>query len=148
MPPTSKRPFRTTLCGLLVLITVASRLVRLETGIAWAGVLKSYAPLPGPVYIGVTGGIWVAAGCAILWGLWRRTRWGRWSLLIGAWLYAIWAWADRILLQAGGSPNWKFDLIWTVLVLGFITAVCLDIGVRKSLGEEAHEREPKDPSSE
>ncbi len=132
----------------MVLTTTVLNLVRLFTSLTWAGVLESYAPNPGTLYIGLTGAVWFAGGCFVLWGIWRRKAWALISLLAGAWLYAIWVWSDRILLQAGGSPNWRLAVIWTILLLGFITAVCVDPRSRKLFGKEANEREPQAPPSQ
>lgn len=147
MPASTKFPFRITLSGVLVLTTTVLNLVRLLTGISWSGVLESYAPRPGVLYIDITGAIWFLGGCVILWSIWRRKAWALNGLLAGAWLYAIWGWSDRIFLQAGGSPNWRFAAIWTLLILGFITAVCLDPRCRRLFGNEAHERELQAPTS-
>ena len=143
----SSLPFRITLCALLVLITTMLNLVRLGTSVSWAGVLQSYAPRPGAIYIGLSGAIWALAGGAILWGLWRRKPWALSALLAGSWLYAAWVWIDRVLLQGGGSSNWRFTLIWTSLLLGLMTAVALDPHNQRFFGKEAHERESQDPPS-
>ncbi len=140
-------PFRITLCAVVVLTTAAWNLVRLLTSIAWGGLLESYAPRAGAVYIGISGGVWSAAGGFVLWGVWRRTQWALRALLAGAWSYSAWAWFDRILLQAGGPANWGFALICTLVLLGFITAIALSPRSRTYFGEEAHEREEQDQSS-
>ena len=147
MPKRPGLPFRITLCAVLVLITAAWNFLRLLTGITWFQVLQSYAPEPGPLYLGGTGALWTAVGLVLVWGLARRRSWAPRAMLVGAWLYAAWAWTDRILLQGGGSPNWPFALIATALVLGFITAAMLDRRIDKFFGKEAHELEPQDPSS-
>ncbi len=143
----STLPLRITLCVVLVLIFTAWSFVRLITSINWAARLESYAGRPGAVYIGLTGGIWSLAGLLILWAIWQRKRWALRAMLVTAWLYAAWAWCDRILLQGGGSPNWRFMLIGTVVLLGLVSATTLDHRNRRYFGEEAHEREPQDPSS-
>ncbi len=129
---------------LVVLTTAAWNLVRLVTSMAWIRVLEYYAPRPGEAYIGVTGAVWAVAGFLILWALGRRKTWAPRALAIGAWTYAAWAWLDRILLQAGGLPNWLFDLILTCLLLGLITAAALDRQTIEYFGREAHERQPQD----
>lgn len=140
-------PIRITLCILLVLTNSAWNFVRLLTSITWFQVLEFYAPQPSPVYIGMTGAIWATGGFLVAWGLLRRSQWALRGLLIGAWLYAAWTWLDRVLLQAGGPPNWGFTLVTNIVLLGFITAVALDRRINILFRKEAHEREPQDPSS-
>lgn len=130
----------------LVLTTAAWNLVRLITSVLWVGVLEYYAPRPGDLYVGATGAAWAAVGSLILWALGRRKTWAPRALLFGAWLYAAWMWLDRILLQAGGSPNWRFAMIGTAVVLGFISAVALDRRTIQYFGNEAHGREHQDQS--
>lgn len=129
---------------LLVLTTAAWNLVRLLIAIAWGGVLEYYAPHPVIPYIAVSGAVWTTGASVVFCGLGRRAGWAPRALLIGAWLYAAWVWLDRVLLQSGGSPNWRFALIGTMLLLGFITAVTLDRNITGYFGKEAHDPEPQD----
>lgn len=143
----SRLPFTITLCALLVLSCTVWNLVRMVTSIAWSSVLQAYTPRPGALYIGLTGATWFVAGIFILEAIWRRRRWALVSMLLGAWLYAAWAWSDRLLLQSGGSANWRFSLLITALLLAIMTAVALDRRSRVVFRKEAHESEPENPSS-
>ncbi len=100
--------------------------VRVITVFAWHAALETYAPQPGLVYIGATGGIWAMAGTMLLWGIWRRTAWALKAALIGALVYATWVWTDRLGLQARPGANWEFSLLATVVLLGGVAAVALD----------------------
>ncbi len=126
----------------MVLSCTAWNLVRMITSVAWSSLLLAYVPRPGPLYVGLSGGIWFVAGVFVLQAIWRRRRWALLSMLIGAWLYAAWAWSDRLLLQSGGSANWMFSLLMTALLLAIITAVALDRRSRAAFRNEAHESEP------
>ena len=122
----SKLPVRITLLLWLVLIITAWNFIRLLTSITWHGILDAYAPRPGPIYIGVTGAIWTLAGLSILWGFIRSARWTRMVLLIAGFGYPVWDWADKLFVQAQIRANWPFDLLMTILLLGFTSAVVLD----------------------
>lgn len=140
----SKRPFRITLVAWLVLISTALNLVRVATSLTWGEAIQSYAPQPGALYIGMTGGLWAILGLLILWALWGRKPWALRALLGGAWLYAAWSWTDRLVFESTSTANWRFALLVTVLLLGFITGLGLDQRSREYLRKEAHERQSED----
>jgi hypothetical protein len=121
-----KLPLRITLLLWLVLIITAWNAVRFATGIGWRVTLETYAPWPGPFYIGVTGAIWTLAGLVLFWSFFVGVSWNRLALLIGAYVYAIWFWVDRLFVQPQVRANWPFDLVTTIILLGFTTAVVLD----------------------
>ena len=47
-------------------------------------------------------------------------------LLIAGFGYPVWDWADKLFVQAQIRANWPFDLLMTILLLGFTSAVVLD----------------------
>lgn len=119
-------PRRVTLLMWLVLGFTAWNALRLAASIAWRDTLDLYASRPGPLYIGATGAVWAVAGLFLLWGFWRGRRWTRPALLIASGLYAAWAWADRLFVQALVRANWPFALLATMVLLAFVAAVVLD----------------------
>src|ERR1700690_1126640 len=122
----SKLPLRITLLLWLVLIITSWNMVRLATSIGWHVTLETYAPWPGPFYIGLTGAIWSLIGMVLFWGFLISASWTRLALLIGGYLYSIWFWVDRLFVQSQVRANWLFDLLATIILLGFATAVVLD----------------------
>jgi hypothetical protein len=126
MKAKSKLPLRITLLLCLVLIITAWNLVRLLTSIGWRDTLETYDSYPGPIYIGLTGALWTLAGLFILWSFIKSAYWTRNAILISSFVYVIWFWMDRIFVQSQLRANWPFDLLATIILLGFISAVVLD----------------------
>lgn len=112
----SNPPFRVTLLLLAVLSLTAWNVVRVWTAITWRAVLTEFAPQPGPVYIAISGAVWVVVGLSTLWALWRAKAWAP-RLLVGASAaYTLWYWTDRLVLQ-NGRDNWPFTLTVNLLLL-------------------------------
>ncbi len=120
----SKLPLRITLLLWLVLIITALNMVRLVTSIAWHNALETYAPQPGPIYIGVTGAIWTLLGLFLLGGFIRGVRGIRAWFVLAAFVYAAWTWADKLWVQTQLRANWPFDLLATILLLGYTGCSC------------------------
>jgi hypothetical protein len=140
-------PFRITLLLGLVLITTALNIVRLFTAIAWKNTLAAYLPPLQVMYIGVTGAVWTLLGISVLWSFWRGGRYTRILVLAVAVLYAGWSWLDRLLSERAAQSNWPFDLVMTVLALGFVGFVVLDRHNQPYFGRETHERKRKNQST-
>jgi hypothetical protein len=110
----------------MVLIITAWNLVRLVTSIGWRVTLETYAPWPGPFYIGLTGAIWTFMGLFLFWSFVAGASWSRIGLLICGFVYSIWFWVDRLFIQPQVRANWPFGLLVTIILLGFTSAVVLD----------------------
>ena len=137
-------PARVTLLfGLVFLFTVWNA-VRLGTSILWHNTLETYAPRVGPLYIGITGGIWMLAGLFIFWAVWRGIRQARLIFMVTAGLYAAWIWADRLWAQTSLRANWPFDLLLTAILLVYTAVVVLDPRNRPYFEREVYERESED----
>ncbi len=124
-----KRPFSVTILLWLVLsLTVWSGL-RLVSAIQWWGTLLYFASPPGPLYIAISGGFWLTASIALLWGMWQAKAWIRYALLGAGAGFTVWYWCDRLLLQT--SPlNWPFALLANILLL-IVLSICVIIPVTK-----------------
>jgi hypothetical protein len=110
----------------VVLTLTAWNAVRVWTAFAWREALAEFAPQPGPLYIGISGAVWVLVGLSVLWALEWRRAW-RLRLLVGAAsAYTLWYWSDRLILQTW-RDNWPFTLTVNVLLLllVFITTTYL-----------------------
>jgi hypothetical protein len=118
-----RRPFSVTILLWLVLsLTVWSGL-RLATAIQWWRTLLEFATPPGPIYIAVSGGIWLVVGIALLWGMWRIRVWVRYALIGAGAGFTAWYWCDRLLLQSA-RENWPFTTGATILLL-IVVIVCI-----------------------
>ena len=142
-----KLPGRITLLLMLVGLLTIWQAVRLATSIAWRDTLETYAPFPGPFYVGGTGALWTLIGLFILWSFWRGMSWTRKAFLIASGSYAAWIWLDRLFIQTGSRANYPFDLLVTIILLSFTAIVVLDPHSRIYFEREAYERESKDPPS-
>jgi hypothetical protein len=142
-----KLPTRIILLLILVALLTIWQALRFATSIVWRDTLETYAPYPGPLYIGGMGALWTLIGLLILWSFWRGRGWTRKALLIAAGSYAAWIWLDRLFIQAGSRANYPFDLLVTIILLSFTAIVVLDPHSRIYFEREAYEREFKNPPS-
>jgi hypothetical protein len=118
-----KRPFSVTILLWLVLSLSAWSAFRLVTAIQWWSVLLETASPPGPLYIAISGGFWLVASLALLWGLLRAQTWVRHALLGTGAGFGVWFWSDRLLFQTSRG-NWPFALGVTVLLL-IVVMICV-----------------------
>ncbi len=135
-------PLRITLLLVLVLITTVLNAVRLYTAVSWSGALRTYLPGLLVAYVAASGAIWMLMGCFVLWSFWRRIRYSRSIILAAAVVYALWAWADRLLVQPGAHANWQFALIGTLVLLAYVAVVVLNPHLRVYFRKENHDRQP------
>jgi hypothetical protein len=133
-------PLRITLILCVVLTTTAWNVVRAWTGVSWRVPLDVYARQPGSLYVALTGAAFALLGVAILWGFWRRASWAPRALLLGAWIYVLWVWADRLVFQMQDRSSWPFAAVSTAALLSWTTIVALDKRNQAYLGKEANER--------
>jgi len=118
-----KRPFSVTILLWLVLSLTAWSGLRLASAIQWWGTLLEFASPPGPLYIAISGGIWLIVGIGLLWGMWQANAWIRTALLGAGAGFSVWYWCDRLLLQTL-RENWPFALAASVLLL-IVLSVCV-----------------------
>jgi hypothetical protein len=124
----------------LVLITTVWNIVRLATAWSWRNNLDNYAPYPGSLYIALTGFFWALVGLLALSSLWRGAQRTRLFLSILISAYAAWVWTDILFVQNNLRANWPYDLLITVLLLGFATFVLWDPRNESYFRKETHER--------
>jgi len=129
-------PFRVTVLLWMVLTLTVWNALRLWTAFAWRERLAEFASVPGPVYIGITGAIWLILGSLVLWSLWMATRWRRMLVLASALLYTVWYWGDRLLFQPGRA-DWLFSAVVNLLLLLHVFYALNSDYFRR----EAHERQ-------
>jgi UPF0716 family protein affecting phage T7 exclusion len=134
-----KRPFSVTILLWLVLSLTAWSGLRLYSAIKWWSTLSEFASPPGPLYIAVSGGIWLVASILLLWGLWQTKAWVRFALLGAGAAFMVWYWCDRFIFQMS-SGNWPFALLVSILLL-IVLSVCVFVpGTRTFFSKrEAHD---------
>jgi hypothetical protein len=130
-------PLTITLMTCLVLSTTAWNIVRVLTAVFWRQALESYAPRPGPFYIGFTGLVWVVTGGLVAWSLMRRSWWALNALRLAGTSYAVWIWLDRSMVQSGLGYDWILPLAATVALLAYTWAFTFDARTQAHFGREA-----------
>jgi hypothetical protein len=129
----SKLPFGVTLSIWLVLFLTAWNGLRLWTAIAWQKTLFEFSTNPGPVYVAVSGTIWLIVGLTLSWGLLLGKAWAGKILVAAAAGYSVWYWSERLVWQVPRS-NWPFAVAVNLILLVFI------FFTNKSLTRETYER--------
>jgi hypothetical protein len=131
-------PFRVTVLIWVVLILTAWNALRLWTAFAWKTQISEYAPQSGPLYIGLTGAVWVTIGLGTLWGIWQPGKRSRLLTVGAAVVYSAWYWSDRLLMQEKRS-DWLFVAALNLLLLTWVVFSTKS----RYFQREAYEREPE-----
>jgi hypothetical protein len=130
-----KRPFRATILLSLVLLFTIWNALRAYTAFAWRNVLTEFSG--DPLYIGVSGLIWLGIGIWLLLSLWRQKAYARALLLASVTSYSVWVWIERLFLQVP-RENWPFALVENIVLLSFV------LFASNFWKREAHERKSED----
>lgn len=119
------RPWGVTVLLGLVLMFTALQATRVWAALTSWAVLKSLPLQAPPAYLLASGLVWAVAGGWLLYGLgWRKT-WAPRVASIGAGVYALFFWVDRLFVQARGPHNssWIFEAVLGSLLLGSLFAI-------------------------
>ena len=135
--PKIKRPIRVTLLALMVIGFAAWNGLRLGETIFFWKTLAEYGAYP--LYITVSGGVWLLTGLFLVWGLWQGKAWCWAAVFSGTVGYASWYWFDRLVLQKLHT-NWPFALVTTAVFLFFILFILYSHSTRRFLQRDEHER--------
>ncbi|KAF0107187.1 MAG: hypothetical protein FD146_2028 [Anaerolineaceae bacterium] len=117
-----RRPRRVTLLAFAALLLSAWNGLRLGEAVAFRQVLREYGAQPGPVFLAVSGGVWLAAGLAIAFGLWRGKAWAWYAAVGAAAGYPVWVWFERLIFQQPHA-NWPFALGVTLVCLAPVIVI-------------------------
>ncbi|MCL4258637.1 MAG: hypothetical protein KJZ53_08935 [Anaerolineales bacterium] len=119
------RPWGVTVLLGLVLMFTALQATRVWAALSSWAVLNSLPLQAPPAYLLASGLVWAAAGAGLLYGLGWRKAWAPRAARIGAGVYALFFWADRLLVQARGPHNssWIFEAVLGSLLLGSLFAI-------------------------
>ena len=124
-----KHPLGVTLLLAGVLSLTASNGVRFGAALASREALGRFAPSPAPLYIAITGLIWLLTGLPLIWGLWFGSPWARRATLLVTILYMLYYWLDRLAFQYPlRRANWPFSLALTLFWLIFTLITLLSPG--------------------
>lgn len=127
------RPNRVKLLALLCLWLAIWNGIRLSQAIFFWQTLETYHARP--VYIAVSGGIWLLLGLALTFGLWHGKPWAWYAALGGAAGYGSWYWFDRLILQEP-RPSWPFAIGVMVLLLVYVAFTLFTRPTRIFFGNE------------
>ena len=133
-----KRPFHVTILLSLVLLLTIWNALRAWTAFSWRDVLTEFSG--DPLYIGVSGLIWLGIGIWLLLSLWQKKANARILLLASATSYTVWIWIERLFLQVP-RENWPFALVVNLVLLSFI------FFTSSYWKREAHERKLEDQTT-
>jgi hypothetical protein len=133
-----KQPLRATILLSLVLLFTIWNALRAWTAFSWRNVLTEFSG--APLYIGVSGLIWLTIGIWLVLGLWRKRANARALLLASAASYTAWVWIERLFIQVPRG-NWPFSLVINLILLSFVLFAS-DYWKR-----EAHERKSEDQTT-
>lgn len=112
-----KQPFRVTILLSLVLLFTIWNALRAWTAFAWRNVLTEFSG--APLYIGISGLIWLGIGTWLWLSLWRQKAYARNLLLASAASYTVWVWSERLFFPAP-RENWPFALVINLILLFFV----------------------------
>jgi hypothetical protein len=130
-----KQPFRVTILLSLVLLLTIWNALRAWTAFSWRNVLTEFSG--APLYIGISGLIWLGIGIWLLLSLWRQEAYARILLRASAASYTVWVWIERLLLQVP-RENRPFALVVNIVLLSFV------LFASNYWKREAHERKSED----
>ena len=112
-----KRPFGVTLLLWLVLSLSAWGAVRLLAALRWWDVLNEFGARLSPLYLSMTGAVWLVVGLVLLWGLFSAKLWTRLAIPIALLVWVIEYWIERIFFE---SPRANFTFVLILFTLLFI----------------------------
>jgi hypothetical protein len=113
-----------TLLLFVVLSLTAWHAIRLWTAFAWYDLLQEFAPTPGPVYMALSGTLWIVTGFALLWNIWQKKARAAKMLFWAATSYTVWYWIDRLVFQAPHA-NWPFILLLNIILLAYVLVITI-----------------------
>lgn len=127
-----KRPLLVTLLAASVLILTVYNAVRVGTAIVQWDLLLKLMPLPGPLYVAVTGLFWTFGLLIATLNLWFGWKWVPLSTALILFFYSTYYWFDRLLFQLSQPRvNWFFALLLTIVYLLFAALALALPGSRK-----------------
>ncbi len=134
-----RRPLGITIVAIIILIFTLWNGLRLAGAIFFWRTLMAYHSVLGPIYQVLTGGIWFFSGLYALWCLWSGNRHGKLIGFTFSFVYGLWFWLDRLIVQVTIDPNWPFILSITLLLMLLITLNLFSRSASRYFQREAYE---------
>lgn len=133
-----RRPFGVKLLAILIFAAALWHLLRLVEAILFWEVLEEYHALGGPLYLVISGGVWVVVSVIVSWAAWRGKPWA-WGAALGlAAGLGSWTWYDQLVMQTGRT-NGLFSLAMTILSLAAVCLLLFSKKVRSFYHEQSSE---------
>ncbi|MDX1377926.1 MAG: hypothetical protein R3307_03685 [Anaerolineales bacterium] len=144
----SKRPFSVTLLLWTVLILSAWGVTRLVAALQAWDVLNEFDASLSPLYLSITGAGWVAAGCVLLYGIWRGRLWARSAIAASVLIWLIEYWLERSLFQLPRA-NLPFAIVCSIILVIVIWVLATLPGTKSFFTKsEEYEQPTENPNSE
>jgi hypothetical protein len=110
-----KRPFGVTLLLWLVLSFSAWGAVRLFGAFRWWNVLNEFGARLSPLYLSLTGLVWIVVGAILLWSLFTGKSWVKLVIPISIFLWVVEYWVERMFFESSRA-NFFFALSVSILL--------------------------------
>jgi hypothetical protein len=141
--PKTKRPIRVKFLSLFLLAVAVWNGLRLGETIFYWKTLGQFGA--HPLYIAISGAVWLVSGLLLVWGLWLGKAWGWVSALGGTVGYTAWYWYDQLVVQKPHA-NWPFVLIGNIVFLLLIFTILFSRKTRRFFKRDTYEQKPKTPT--
>jgi hypothetical protein len=119
--------------------------VRFFQGIRYNALMQTHGQPVLPLYLMVTGLLWIVTSlvCAIF--LWLRYTFALWLTAITATLYTLWYWLDRAFLDPS-ADRWRgvfLPILLFAILLGFIYSTILYLLPERRIATEGEDTDAK-----
>ena len=132
----TKRPVRVISLAIMLVFVAAWNGLRLGQTIFFWKTLQAYGA--HPLYIAISGAVWLITGLLLAWGFWLGKAWGWAAVLAGTAAYTAWYWFDRLVLQQPHA-NWPFVLVANGVFLLIIFTILFSRRTRLFFKRDAYE---------
>ena len=139
----AKRPFCIIFLALVVLAVAIWNGLRLGETIFFWKTLEKYGV--HPLYIAISGTLWLLFGLVVFMGVWLGKTWGWAAALVGTVGYFTWYWFDRLFMQKPHA-NWLFVLIASLVLLLIIIMILISHETRRFFKRDVYERKLQTPT--
>ena len=133
----SALPFGVFILEILTIWLAAWNGLRLGAAIFFWNALEEYDA--HPLYISMSGGVWLTIGLFLVWILWNGKAWGRMATIGIAAGYTSWYWLDRMILQKP-LANWPFTLTANLILMILILLILFTRKTERYFQRDAYER--------
>ena len=130
----------------MVLCLSAWGALRLSGAVRWWEVLSAFEARLSPLYLSVTGAVWMVIGVVLLWSIWTGKRWTYPAIPISIFLWLAEYWVERVIFQATRA-NLPF-MIFVSFILAVVTLIStFNQKTRKFLLKSEEHEQPEQDST-